>query len=391
MTATFPLTPNWKSPVKEVLTFSTEIITSESGKEQRRAYRNTPRRSFDYSISTMASRYATLKLFLARHSRGQVYLPDPVRSVRMASGISAGGVTFTVTSVPDWLVNGAPVAFSRNGAAETRIVQSVVGTTITVTAGVEFDWSPTSTRIRPAFLGLLDTRFSGKTVTNTTTEGAVKFEVDPGSEGAIAVSAAPVAFGGREFVVTRPNWRTAPSVTYEQPRETVDFGMGKIASFWPIEFMTRVRQADFLFGSAAEAQAFKDVFMRAKGRQGEFYFPTQEADLEPIGLVASGATTFSVAGVNFAEAFGDSTVHKAIVARKTGGQQAAAKVLSIVATGGESVVTLGSPLGFDANTANCTFSWLPVHRFAADELTMTWITNEVAQTSCSLMTLEDLA
>lgn len=391
MTATFPLTPNWKSPVKEVLSFSTEIITSESGKEQRRAYRNTPRRTFDYSISTMAARYPTLKLFLARYGREQVYLPDPVRSVRLTSGIAAGGVAFTVASVPAWLVNGAPVALSRNGAAETRIVQSVVGTTVTLTAGVEFTWSQVGTRLRPAFLGLLAASFSGKTVTNTTIEGSVKFEVDPGSEGAIAVPAAPVAFGGREFVVTRPNWRTAPSVTYEQPRETVDFGMGVIASFWPIEFMTRVRQADFLFGSATEVQAFKDVFMRAKGRQGEFYFPTQEEDLLPTDVVASGATSFAVAGVEFAEAFGDSTVHKAIVARKAGGQQSAAKVLSIVAAGGESVVTLASPFGFDANAANCTFSWLPVHRFAADELTVTWITNEVAQTTCSLMTLEDLA
>lgn len=254
---------------------------------------------------------------------------------------------------------------------------------------------PVGTRVYAALSGYVDPAVQVTRITNNVARVNLRFGVTPLSEKWIEPPVAPNTFNGRELFLKRPNWAQEVASTAQHEVDEIDYDRGGIFRVSPVTFGTENRRATYLNRDADEAQLLLDLFLRMRGRQGEFYMPTWEYDFAPKDAVSSGSASMRVAGTTLADCYGDSTVHKAMFVMLQDGSLIFRKVLSvsIVSDGGgtDSAITISGSWDTSFTADNIVMcGWMPVWRLASDELTVEWVTNTVAQVQLTVQTVEDL-
>jgi hypothetical protein len=389
----WPFRPNWTQPYAETYSYLTEIITSDSGREQRRALRDSARRSVEYSILVEGSRFHELRGLLNRRSE-QIVFPDEVRVARPSVAAVNGSDTVTFAAIPAWMVGGRQVVF------EDAVTQERVVRTIDAVDGMDVEFSNlndrawgTTTRIMPVLFGQLSPSTTASLKTNRTGVVPIRLEVEPGTEQEAASSAA-VTFNGREVMTIAPNWTQTPSIEVLDPTEWTDNGVSVRVAYRPVEFNTSMMQAEYLLRSAGDVDAILGAFQRSRGRRGEFYQATGFEDFSLLQTVSSGSAFWRVPGHDFHAAYDGDTVHRAFAVVLRSGVTLRFSVLDIT-TGGTttpySQIQTSAAAPYAINPADVVMiSWLPVVRFVSDELTLTWRTDQVADATVNTQTLEDL-
>ncbi|TIW05728.1 MAG: hypothetical protein E5V74_01690 [Mesorhizobium sp.] len=219
-------------------------------------------------------------------------------------------------------------------------------------------------------------------------EATVTFEVQPGTEVPETPDAAGTIFNGREVFEMTPNWADPLSLSFVSGRESVDYEIGRTASFLPSTFPEDQLKANYVRRNGADIKTLRHFFLRMLGQQGEFYMPTLMRDIVPKSTLSSN--TLTVAGTDFAGAYND-TVHKAVAVSLNDGTKLYRKVSSLAVSGSDSLLTLASGWGSTIPlSAIRMVSWMPVWRLLSDGMVLEYLTQSVAQTSLSMKTLEDL-
>jgi hypothetical protein len=386
-----PLHPNWSDSYVVELSFKTDIKSSRSGREQRRATRDEPRKKLEFSVNATRTRFGSFNRLLERWMDRPIILPELPRRVRLEAPLLGGNVVaFLAETAPDWIIDGGQVVLVYKGYYETRTVDAIAGDEVTFVEFTDMDW-PIGTTVHPALSGLLSESQSSQRHTNQAATANVEFDVIPGSEPERTIPAAAETFNGRETFMTKFNWATLPSVAVVSERETIDYDVGPIEVFTPIAFRMRTVKAAFLGRTFAEAEAMQNFFERMKGRRGEFYMPTWEPDIQIFGTAASGTNTLMVEGTEFARDFADSTIHKAICVFMQDGTTIYRLVTAIAEVGDDSRITVTGNWSTDLTADNVRMiSWFLVCRHATDTLQIEWLTNSVAQYQLSILALEAL-
>lgn len=389
MTAIFwPFPINWANGLSETHEYRTEILSSRSGKEQRRSLRTTPRRRLEFSIQVTGTRLHKFNALMASSQNREITMPDWVAFTTTTTSLSAGGVTATVQSVPAWLTVGTQVLLFAPGALDSCVVHSISGNNITFTAASSA-W-PVGSRLYRALKGLVARELTATLPTNAVQTVPVSFEVTPASLALAASPAATASLGGWEIFERSPNWGSAVQTVFTSPLQTVDYGRGKITHFRPVPFNTKARRATYLGLSALDVSALVGAFHRAKGRRGELYV----AEAVELGKLrntwAANSTTMRVVGTDVP----NDTVHRAVAIYTTAGQVYYRTVTSINSftdgMGADTIVNLTSGIPVTVTPADIRrISWLPRHRFGSDDLTINWLTDQVAEVSLSFVTLEN--
>lgn len=389
----WPFAPNWRESFRVTKTFRTDIFVSRSRREQRRALMSSARRRFVFEVVVNGADHREYEGLMHLAQDKPFIAPDWSRRETLAADALTGATEIVLASVPGWIVPGRALFLSdRIGRPVAVYVDSILGTTLTLTAALAKDWIA-GTTVVPGPVGKLSKDLSGRHPTNNTAIISVEFDVEPASEPVVAPPAAPVTFNGREVCTFRPNWATAPTVNLMFPSETVDFSRGVTAQFFPFAFPDRLTRASFVATNAAEARALDEFMDRMKGQRGEFYMPTGANDLPPSQNLFGGSAILRVAGSQAHEHYATSKTHKAICVQLRDGTRLYRKVnsMAIDSGAGETVLTLASTWSTTvARTSVAKISWMPVHRLASDVLTLDWLTDAVAQCDLTMQTLEDL-
>lgn len=389
MPALWSLVPNWKTPLRVSHEFLTEIIASRSGKEQRRALRETARRKLSYDALVENDSLRLVNGLLARLRSAPMDVPDFSAGVLTTSAMASASATLAVDRIPTWLTAGAEVALVAGRRVEKRTVDAISGLNITFEETADAPWHP-KTRICPLLSGRPAGDMRSTRITNAVGPLDVELALTPATEtpdeGGVDFRA---YFNGREVFMARPNWTTSPTVSYLNPVETVDFGRGVVAFTQAVDHNSQTRTATYLHRSAAEADVIRQFFNRMKGQRGEFYLPTWENDIALAQDVAAGTTDLlTVTGSELFHSYADDPTHRAIAVTMTSGFVFFREIEGIVLDGDDSVIVLRDPWPFDVPTADVRFiSWMPVVRFATDTLTVEWVTDQVAQAVLSFRNL----
>jgi hypothetical protein len=391
-----PLVPNWERPFEVTYNFKTEVITSRSGKEQRRAHRIWPRKTLSYTASPTGAQLRDFNALMDKWLNNVIVIPEVPMQAVVAATSDPGEVIVTLTeNAPSWIVDDATVIFSYRGVYETRTIDAVSGTQITLTGASALSW-PAGTKVHPARAGRFAVNIRSQRLTNTAAEVAFEMQVTPGSEPVIAPPSAPQSFNGRELFLLKPNWSELPEITFESDRDTVDFEKGRIETFVPVAFNRRLMRFTYTGRDFAQVDLLREHFFRMRGQQGEFYAPTWERDVVPKGVNPATSNSIRINGTDFAGLFEDSTVHKAVMIEYVDGTFQYTVVQDIYTVddsdGLDSVIQTEDALDQDVSSANISrISWLLVWRYAADALTVEWMTNAVGRCQVTFRTLEDLA
>lgn len=171
--------------------------------------------------------------------------------------------------------------------------------------------------------------------------------------------------------------------------EKVDNGFGRVEFFQPIPFEKRLQRASFVGKDQAEIYSILRFFLRQRGRRGEFYAPSWVSELPVSSGITAAGTTIEVTGEEYAE-FNGSPVYTGIFLRVPGGY-IARKIVSAVAAAGKTTITVDFAWGQLLSADQIKFAgWLPVQRFAVDQLQIDWLTDAVGQMDLQLYALEDV-
>ena len=390
---TWPLRPNWASPYVERFSFMTEIITSDSGREQRRALRVAARHSVQYEALATREQMRARRRQVVRQSDLLIF-PDEVRFVFTTAAASADDVVIVVDATPTWLGQASHLVLEAPGSKE-RVglpVQGIVGSTVTLGDIVGRTW-PKGTKVFLGMPGRLSPSLTTTFRTNNITEGSVEMMVDPGKE-VQPVGFAPLMFNGREVLLHRPNWATPLEFEVSDPINFVDPGMGVQAAFRRQTWIQDGRRSQHLVRSADDLNQTLGAFLRGRGRQGEFYQPTMTEDLVLMATVNAGSTFWRVPGHAFHDTYAASKVHRAFAVYLMNGDIHLFRVVQLTKAGTTEPYTLiqaATPAPVPVSpSAVAMICWMPVVRFASDDISVRWRTSRLAEIAINTLTLEDL-
>lgn len=386
MTQFFPYRPNWVDGVEVRTSYRTDVFTSRSGKEQRRALRSTPRRSITYSAVMIGEDAKRFQRLVATKQNDDFQIPDWTRSVRTL-GIAQDATTFTVRlSSVEWLKPDAQVVIIEGERTRLVTVDAVEGFTVTLTEPCPEEFSAAAV-LRPIFNGLMS-NLPNTVSTSTVRTVAVTFDIDPGSVANSAELYTPWLLAGKEVFGFAWNWSEPVRDDYQWNVETVDFQRGVITKYRPVMFGNATQRATIVRHSESGIQPFLRFLERAKGRRGEFWMPTGTADMDMVLDANSGATSITIEGDELHANFGMNSVYLAIAIFTRDGRRVFRRITSIGLSGGNSVLNLNSPLTFALpRTLVAKISWLRPARFASDDQTIEYLTDTVTQAQITTTTV----
>lgn len=372
----WPYLPDWRSGFNVRRSFLTDIKGSRSNTEQRRATRDAPRISVDYRTVLADDELRGAEQFLRSWQNKPTIIPDFARWARLTGSSSGGASTLTIAAPPAWAAEGQNLVLCGD-EVEQVLVSGVAGSTVSLADPLINAWA-TGAVVRPTFFGLFEGRINSSRWTKGAAEIAVTLDCYPGGEPPRDVGTAWATLNDREIFTLEPDYSGAPSLGYIWPVEQVDFDRGRTAQFRPVERAETLRECDFNGLSLATAGETEQFFDRMKGRRGAFYLPSGAKDFTLAAIAASGTSTFLASGTSIASLFGSidyATVEEAISICLIDGTHLYRRVTDIGASGGNSLVTVDSAWPSDLTTANVArISWMPLVRFASDEMTTNWVT-----------------
>lgn|GEM_PF-1310612 len=385
----WPFAPNWRRPVDVDLEYRTDIIESRSGQEQRRALRKTPRRHIAYGVILDQPEMRVFHQLLTKSQSQSWLLADPVRKVVCPNGASAGSNQIQVDAIPAWLKVDQGVVI---GVETLAVVLAINPVSMIVTLDAALDDAVTpGAPMRPALPGRLLGNITARNPSSGVSELNLSFTADPGSETEDAASPTVYIHDGREVLASRPNWGEPVSDEFIWPVEQIDYGFGRVATFNPLEFGAAIRRAAFVAQDAEAAAGLQQFFARRRGQAGEFLMPTWLNDLPPKFDLVAGESTIRIEGRGVFEAYADDLVYRSVALLLRDGRRIFRTVSSIQNVDDDSEISFTQPWLSDIPVADIAMvSWLPVVRFASDQLTLEWLTSEVAQTSLAMRTLKHL-
>ena len=385
----WPFAPNWRGPVDVNLQYRSDVFRARSGREQRRALRQTGRRTIDYTVTLGQAETRQFHGLMTKWQSLPWLMADPVRRVLLAADASLGDTDVQIESVPSWLVAGVTLILDDE---IVTVASSIDGSTVTLDTPLGRDIAAGSP-VRLGVSGLLSPSIRARHPSNGTTEFSLSFAVTPGSEAEDAGSPGVYVHAGREVLLARPNWADAFESEFNWANEQVDFGFGRTALFNPVAFGSMVRRASYVQQTAGAMVEMEQFFARQRGQAGEFLMPTWMNDLPPVAELVEGTNFLRVLGTDVAENYSDDATYRAVAVMLEDGRRIFRDITEITTVsdlqGTDSVVYVDGPWLTDIHLDEIVMvSWLPVTRFSSDQVALEWLTSDVGQVALAIQTLE---
>jgi hypothetical protein len=388
-----PVTHNWSSPFRVTYEYKTDVMVSGNGREQRRAVRMNPRRTFEYTVNYSGDQKYILDRFLDRSPRMLAIVPEENLTIRSASRLNKQGASVNyLGGLRDWMQLGQMVIINDNGRCETRTIDAFNANTLFFTEKNDTVF-PAGVRISVARFARLNQDPTSVRMSGLAGTMSLSALIDPGSDGYAPSSDGAYFLGFREYLNTRTDWGQSPQVTHAWAHEDIDYGYGRIGTYTPIKFPQRVAKTNYWAKGWKNNQNIIDFFGRMKGRNREFFYPSYERSI-PYYAAAGITKAILVKGLDFAYTYKDSPVFRRIVIRKKDGTDIHMQVdyIEALPDTDTSVVWLTDFLPDTDLSPADTYGiwWVTVARFATDRLDVDWITDDVAQFAFNVQNLENL-
>lgn len=391
----FPFPPNWDENVEIEYEFKTDIIRSANGREQRRQLRQTPRKSFRFSIAMQNTDRLEYRRLVTANQRGRFFVPELTRFVTTVSDMAAEAIVVDVDQTPPWWLaeHDNYVILGYQGRYSLRRIDLAGSdsnsepTTIYFKSDDNYEW-PAGTRIYPAISSYMSDEISGQLLTNYVQTVDLRFLALPGLEAIETVPAAETFFDGRELWLKKPNWAEPPAIQDLHPTVFLDAGVGRIGREVDQDFQSMRLALSYTGRNFEEAEELRHFMMRCAGQCREFFMPTWQKDIIAAQGWISGDDQIIVDGIGFASVYADDPVRNGagVAIILLDGTIIYKQVEDIFAdtdsTGAFSVIQLTETMGQDIDLEDVDkICWVPLWRFSTDTFTYTWLTNSVCETN----------
>lgn len=273
--------PNWSPPLRETLSWLTNILANNRGAEQRRSLRAAPRKGWQASFITEGAERALFDLSMAGWGRRVWALPVWVDVLQLDTALPAGSSAIACdTTGRDFRVGG--LALLRGETAfDTEAVEILDMTAggITLKRVTQSTW-PAGTRLYPLRSARLTEMPQTTRRTDALLQADCSFEL---TEPADWPAALPTTlYRGRPVFAQRPDESTDLSHSYERLTLLLDNTTGNAAVTDTAGKGFVLQQHRWCLAGRAEHSAWRSLLYALQGRAKSIWLPTHAQDLVPV-------------------------------------------------------------------------------------------------------------
>lgn len=366
-----------EAPVKETLSFLTDVLTSYNGKEQRLQLRSKARQSFSYTTPLQA--WHTAAAFNTEYGAIRERWAIPIWTEGQYVGTVAQNASSISCDTSNFDFRNNSLAMLYAACGEWRIIEIASVETGQINIGNNFA-GIVGAWLLPVRVG----RIAGsvdKPTNGHNGKTRVSFEVEDNLEFFASV---PSQYLSND-IYYEPGLLNGASLgrSLEKREDINDFSLGpvEVRSPWlNSRFGTPYRQ---VLQGASEVRAFKEFIYRRAGKFRAFWMPSFEVNMrvKNVGNIASTLVIESDSYLDFA------AVRTNIAIQTTAGVWLPRVVSNPVQINATSIqLTLSSPLNINAaNVARV--SYLGLYRLDTDRIELSWNGGGVAETEIRILEL----
>jgi phage baseplate assembly protein gpV len=379
---TFPM--NWATPLRETLTWLTDVLKSEDSSEQRYTLRAAPRASYSFAfdVDSRQRRLIENQVYgLGGTPWAVPYWPDGSRST---APVTAGDLVVPVdTTLRDFEEGGLALLLSEDGSSfEAFQIESIASGALTAVRVIENTW-PANTWVYPARIAQITEVPQLRRLTQNDIAGTVSFETLDGVFR--TYTAESPTYRGQPVLEREPNWRDGVAASYRRQLEIFDTLLTQPHRVDRSKLGEPTR--DFLwtaFGRAEIAELRKFLYARA-GRYRGIWVPTFMDDVVLSAPMSGGVVSMFIEACGASPHAGGNN-RRDIRIQLNDGTIFYRRVdaTSTIDSATESL-TLSAPLGVDvAPSEVALISWMEYLRLDQDAVEIEWPAATVAETLLTL-------
>lgn len=366
----FPFRADWTNPLVETISFQTGILQSVEGAEQRRALRETPRRTFEVDLVLIKGERTFYDLFMNKYSGSTIYAPlywevVPITQ-SLTANITSSIVANTVNS--EWAGTVYSVLVNKD-ARYSEVVQiaSITDSLITFTAPVANQW-PKGSTLLPLRKCVIDQTGDLTHSTAAVATVSLQLRVLGANPRTPAADPSPVYLGVPVYQ-QEPNWIDDLTVGINRNMATFDPAIGLSYQYDAVGRALLGQAYSWFLRGRDDLAAFRDTIYRNQGCAKSFWLPTFKADFKLLEDISVTDTTITVESTGFVLA-GGVTDGREYIAIKLEQMVLYAQLAGV--TAGPSpdieILHLTAPLGYSPTTDTVLkISFMDSARFDSDD------------------------
>lgn len=289
------LLPNWKNGVTERLSWLTDVLTSESGAEQRRALRRDPRRTFEVTFLRKGPARAMLDSFFVGMGQDEFLLPLWHEAIKLIDGLdeASPGVDFIsgMGSEREWTAG--DLVLVNNGDPnhyDILVVGSVNEDGFTWQTPPSRGW-PIGTKVYPLREARVDESAPMDNLTSDVGQAQVRFVLSQPMRVAADWSA---SINGVPLFPFVPNRVQAIKGEYRRDVNVLDNMTGPMRYTDISEHTAVTYNLSLTLYGRANVMRFRHFLAAAYGRARNFLLPTFSNDLVPTEPIIGGSAVLTV-------------------------------------------------------------------------------------------------
>lgn len=434
----WPLAPNWKDGMTEAFEFSTQIITADSGKEQRLARRLKPRRTLSMRHTlTTADEAAQYQAILRSRQWRPMLVPQWHMAARTAAPGNVGDTTLTLDKEPPATWGTVKALYLVAGDDRQLLnVLRVDGATILLRDSLPFP-VPRGSDVMPVQYGMLNNDLSSSRAISTTLEAQVGFTILPQTDSFVVPPISTyrdlIAFiaeqghrwanyirraavlnpaiwptwppmptnyttrmtfelnGDTRMVITRkPNWASAVTVADTWQYDLIDYYNSAVTPGYAEDAGRRTFQAQWTAFSYDEVIDILSFFYALRGAQVACWVPSWSHDMTAAAdmITANQLRVERNAVIDEGILLDDPSI--AIMVETYSGSMHCAAVSSVSTSGEMSILTLDRDLFSPLKKADIMrISLMYRVRQAGDTVELKWYARGIAELQTAFITVQE--
>lgn len=386
----FPFSPNWASQPTETLSARSSAIRSYGGNDQTVSTRNKVRRAFSYPYSVHGLNAQLFSNLIAGWQFRLYGLPIwPESSYSTADTLEADVVIQVSTLYRSFQVGGLVMICNGKDPNhfEVREIESLNDTSITVTVPLDLSWRQGS-KVLPVLLAQMDEQVSGTRLTGSAILAQIGFECEPSTSSDNVDEDQTVAlYRNYEVYLGRTNWRDPNAFNFNTDVTRIDMQGGVFELRMRSDFSPEGRSHDWFLKNLQAVRQFRNWISRRKGKAIGCWMPSSYDDFTLSLDYVANTNGMTVVDNGYATYIKENEARRDIFILLRDGTHYQRRIAdATLNTNGTITLVLDTPIPVAISKPNVRqFSYLQFYRMSADDTTITWQTEGVAEAVTGLL------
>jgi len=377
-----PFAPNWSAGVEETLVFRSTVTRSWDGTEQRRSLRAVPRRRLNYTALLTGLEVERLDNLLYGWQGRLFAVPLWAEQASLTANAAVGDTVLTFNSANRTFAAGGLIAlWADSGTNEVREITGISGNTVTLRSPLTGSWAAGS-RVFPAMVASVAAEVQAQRLTDSVVQTTLAFEGEPSSNiYPVSKGTAAGTYQNEELYIDYANWADGIDVSWSSDRLTIDEGSGQFRTAQRSGFSTPTKSHNWTLRNHSEVFQYRQWLQRREGRAQPFYCPTGYVDFTLATDVNLNDNAIDVENNGYDLFSNAAAMRRDVAIQLKNGNVICRRITAANPNANGTIkLQLDSAVGVAfARSEVKRISLLGFFRLAADEVTLNWLAEGVAQ------------